>query len=442
MEQDQKDIVIAQLKAENFEYRQKEKDYNSLHKALLDLEHRYKLLQEEKNRTERDSRDRDELSFKKNDSLQSDIRVLNASIDEKRILIKDLNSELLALKDLTNAKNLEISRVKHELEEGIARNNELKKSKRHLEDEWSIESDKKKNANIEIDRLNVLNDELSKAEADVAGKAKDNELEIYRLSKRIDELNGQITDTEEIKKQKEIELRVTFEDKENNQKEIDRLLLLNDDYAKDNKSLDSKSKELEYEILKVNKRLDSTFDDIGFKDKDLKQLRAGLSYAQEKGYENKEQIKKVQKDNEFLQSLLEKYRGDIDFQRRLRNEEVSKKIELEQEKKLLEREVMSKQLEAHSAKKELEKIQDVKERLLDDHYQMNQELGALKDHAGLLESQNKNVNNVISNLHSYTESLKLLWKPMRKSDRSFIASLTLIISKLKTKKNYSIRSRR
>lgn len=45
---DHKDLVISQLKAELFELRKNEKDYNELHTKLNNLEHRYNLLQEEK----------------------------------------------------------------------------------------------------------------------------------------------------------------------------------------------------------------------------------------------------------------------------------------------------------------------------------------------------------------------------------------------------------
>lgn len=48
VESDQKDLIISQLKAELFELRQNERDYNELHTKLNNLEHRYNLLQEEK----------------------------------------------------------------------------------------------------------------------------------------------------------------------------------------------------------------------------------------------------------------------------------------------------------------------------------------------------------------------------------------------------------
>ncbi len=48
VENDQKDLLIAQLKAEAFEMRQRERDYRALHQSFMDLEHRYNLIKEER----------------------------------------------------------------------------------------------------------------------------------------------------------------------------------------------------------------------------------------------------------------------------------------------------------------------------------------------------------------------------------------------------------
>ena len=44
IENDQKDLLIAQLKAEAFELRQKERDYRQLHEEFVNLTHKYNLL--------------------------------------------------------------------------------------------------------------------------------------------------------------------------------------------------------------------------------------------------------------------------------------------------------------------------------------------------------------------------------------------------------------
>jgi len=47
-ENEQKDLIIAQLKAEAFEMRQKERDYRSLHEQFLNLQHKYNQLVDER----------------------------------------------------------------------------------------------------------------------------------------------------------------------------------------------------------------------------------------------------------------------------------------------------------------------------------------------------------------------------------------------------------
>jgi len=51
-------LIISQLKAELFELRRNEKNYEELHAKLNNLEHRYNLIQEEKMMNEKDFRAR------------------------------------------------------------------------------------------------------------------------------------------------------------------------------------------------------------------------------------------------------------------------------------------------------------------------------------------------------------------------------------------------
>lgn len=48
LESDQKDLLISQLKAEIFELKQRERDYGSLRDQMLNLEHKYRSLLDEK----------------------------------------------------------------------------------------------------------------------------------------------------------------------------------------------------------------------------------------------------------------------------------------------------------------------------------------------------------------------------------------------------------
>lgn len=63
-EKDQKDQLIAQLKAENQQLRQSDREYQELAQHLKSLEHRYKLLYDEKSKNESEFKTRNENSIK------------------------------------------------------------------------------------------------------------------------------------------------------------------------------------------------------------------------------------------------------------------------------------------------------------------------------------------------------------------------------------------
>ena len=56
VDSDQKDLIISQLKADVFELKQNEKDYQDIRVNLNNLEHRHVMLQEEKVKNEKKKR--------------------------------------------------------------------------------------------------------------------------------------------------------------------------------------------------------------------------------------------------------------------------------------------------------------------------------------------------------------------------------------------------
>eukprot|EP00831_Metopus_contortus_P054369 TRINITY_DN45756_c0_g1_i2.p1 TRINITY_DN45756_c0_g1~~TRINITY_DN45756_c0_g1_i2.p1 ORF type:complete len:145 (+),score=49.95 TRINITY_DN45756_c0_g1_i2:132-566(+) len=61
LEEERKDIIIRQLERENNELRQKERDYYILNSQLVDLEHRFRMLQEEKLRAQKDTIEKQDM---------------------------------------------------------------------------------------------------------------------------------------------------------------------------------------------------------------------------------------------------------------------------------------------------------------------------------------------------------------------------------------------
>lgn len=55
-ENEQKDVIIAQLKAEVFELKRIESDYQKLNALIIELGDKYELLQQDKDRAEKEQR--------------------------------------------------------------------------------------------------------------------------------------------------------------------------------------------------------------------------------------------------------------------------------------------------------------------------------------------------------------------------------------------------
>ena len=386
--------MIAQLKAENFEYRQKEKDYNTLHNQLLDLEHRFRLLQDEKNLAERESRDREDVHYKNNDELHADIRTLKLALEDKQKDVKNAVTDLAAYKGLVDDKGAEISDLKKDVANCAADNAELLRAKKNAETDLAVVFDGKKAAQTEGDRVALSNERTTAAEAQTAERLTQNRLESAELQRKIERVNGLITDLGAVKRGKDADIGVTLQGKSSNQLEADRLVSINAQLQDDNRNLEISAKDSELLLAKQRQKLDDALVVLSGNEKELLVARAGLSSADGKALETGDRARKLLRENEVLQSLLDKYRGDVELQRKLRLAETSKKLELEEDKKKLEREVIHKELEAHSAKRELERVHSDHGRLLDDHQQLSQELGAIKEHAELLESQNVNVSSL------------------------------------------------
>jgi hypothetical protein len=64
LESDQKDLLISELKAENFELRNKERHYHHMHDTIGAIEHDCAIISEEKRAMEEDMRRRSEADGK------------------------------------------------------------------------------------------------------------------------------------------------------------------------------------------------------------------------------------------------------------------------------------------------------------------------------------------------------------------------------------------
>jgi chromosome segregation ATPase len=372
--------------------RQKDRDYNLLNSQLLDLEHRFKLLQEEKIRMDADAREKEDLQYKKNSNLQEELRSANDLLAELERKTRDLSSDLTAHKALTDEKNGEITKIKRDITNVDAENTRLLREKRNAEADLATVKDGQNAARSEGETLSSYNNKLMEAKALEEKKLREAELEVATLSRRLREAQGELEDTQTLRIQKEKDLEVAQDIKQSSELEADSLYVKNKKLQDEKADWQIRNKDLELQVKKVNAKIDDLSVLIDSREKDARSTRLSANSAENNGLALKEEIFKFKKDNETYSLLLDKYRSDVDIQKKLREEESLRKVQLSGEKKKLEREALLKDIEARSAKKELEKIQESHDRLLDSKIQASQELDAIKQHAELLESQNTLVN--------------------------------------------------
>ena len=388
MEQDAKDITIATLKADNFELRKSERNYNVLNSQLLDLEHRFKLLQEEKYRAERDAKEHEALLYQKTDNLNGELRLANDALLSRQKEVKDIDTELYAYKGLLEEKGSVLNSLKKELADLDLGNSTLAREKRLVESDLLVSRDSKMKAEAEVDNLAAVNDRILKNKQETEARAHETEEEVAALRRKLEDLEVQIDITKKDKAQKEAELSVVLDAKAANQNEAGKTSFLNSKLYEETKDLSNKAKDMEVQLFRLKQRYEDSLAMLEIKDKDLAKAENGLNFTEDRNTTANAELKKLKQENEALQRLLDSYRKDVDFQKRLREEETAKKLELEYEKRKLTNEALSKEIEARVAKRELEKVKDTHGQLLDDKLNINQELDALRQHAEVLESQN------------------------------------------------------
>jgi hypothetical protein len=391
LEEDQKCIILAQLKAENFELMQKERDYDILRTQLLDMEHRFRILQEDKMREEKEAHLKEEQAMIRNENIQAEIIKLRGLLDDKQAVLKDIEIDISRAKRMGEAKNTEALQFKNELATASEKSVYLYREKKLVETDLSASHAGKLSAQQEAESLELENKRLSLAESEAKERLKDCDMEVARLNRKLNDISIEIDAARKQLSLKDKELESSLEGKTMNQREANSFASINQKLSDERTSLNLKVRDLEIQWKKAKQELDDTMSLLNIKEKDLKNARMGKISSEEKSLAARTELYKLKKENENLHFLLDKYRGDADFQKRLTEEEAKKKIDVAKEKQKLETEAILKEIEARKAKEELMKVQDRHEMLLDNKIQMSQELNALKQHADVLESQNMSV---------------------------------------------------
>ena len=379
------------MKAENFELKQKEREYNVIKSQISDLEHRFRLVQEEKSRMDADAKERQDLQYRKTSTLQENLKRSNIALADIETEIRDQTRKLDEQKVLIDSRNEEIIRLRKTLNDLADEGERIQRAKNLLELELKNAREEHRAVERQVSGFVEESEQLKRVKAIEEDRMREAEAEVEQLRRRLRDIQAMSSGVEQEHAQKVKEIDETGQLQRYTQGEIDTLTVKNRQLQDDNEILGKKMEELEGQLRLANRKLDDVSRLVDEKEKELKQARGGAAQASGQELATREELRKFRQENENLQILLDKYKNDAQFHKRLREEEVNTKLKLEEEKQKLSREARMKELEAQNARRELERYQDSHGQLLEERMMTAQELEALKEHANLLESQNENV---------------------------------------------------
>jgi chromosome segregation ATPase len=212
IESDQKDLVVSQLKAELFELRQNERDYNELHSKLNNLEHRYNLLQEEKSLNEREFKNRNELNLRTINNLKSDIDTLKQELNVLSADAQDLRFDNQSINEIVNNRSSEIGQLKAELGDLSDNNSHLAMEKKDLETQISRVRTENRENNLELEETNHQ-----------IGEATERRNKFERLIRELEYENERLEKTNEDFQRQQDGLRLEIRNKVDNTKYNEQL---------------------------------------------------------------------------------------------------------------------------------------------------------------------------------------------------------------------------
>jgi len=372
----------------------------------MDLELRFKQLQEEKTYFENELEEQENQSTYQNDNTQTQIHKTHRMLAEKEKELKDIDASVYAYKTILDEKDIELEQLRKEQQIFENNNIEITKHIHKLEDEVRVIDEERLKVEKEVEDLGIVNEQLKNNCVKLANRAKSTEQDVISLKRGIEESETHLEIIGRQKLQKELELDTSINIKQTNSVEADRLNLINGEIEMEIRSLNVQVEDLESKVVKFNQQYDDCVFVLDSKDKECARLKSLHNYAEDKNLVVKGELQKAQKENDTLQRFLDQYRADVNFQKKLHEIESVKKAELELEKKRLENEAINKKIEVHKTKEQLERVKDTHVSLLEDKMQMNEELKALKHHTEVLHNQNRQLNNELDNFVNTDEVVR------------------------------------
>lgn len=114
-ENDQKDIIISQMKSEVFELKRIEVDYQKLNALIFELGEKYELLQQDKDRAEKEQRIKNDIDKNTILDLREEIDLLKVNLQKACLHIEELIRENTLKKRMNDARLAEVQQISLEI---------------------------------------------------------------------------------------------------------------------------------------------------------------------------------------------------------------------------------------------------------------------------------------------------------------------------------------
>lgn len=398
VESDHQFLWNCQIKKENLEINSNLKDHELLSVKFIELEKHYSTLEEEKKVTESAFLNKEKEQRLIIEDLLSEIMRSRKALNERQIEIIEIKSSISAHSDLLRIKNAEIDELTRSFQATNLMTQNIRSNINNLTNELEVEKESKFTILGNLDKSRYYNNSLFLERRMQEEKIKKYELELGQNCKKLNHAVDENKLLSAEKRNLEADVGLQKEARYNIQKEVERMVLLNTKLLDDKRALELKARELEGFIITLDGKIKNTINLIHLKEKEIQDAKNSINYTEVKNFEALEQLRKLNKEKETFELLMNQYKKDADLNKKLRDDKAMKALELERQKKKLESIYSSKEMEALIAKKDLEKVGTSHLKLKEDNLYLNQELDALKNHASVLENQNFSLHNEIDNI--------------------------------------------
>eukprot|EP00831_Metopus_contortus_P051576 TRINITY_DN432_c0_g1_i1.p1 TRINITY_DN432_c0_g1~~TRINITY_DN432_c0_g1_i1.p1 ORF type:complete len:459 (-),score=100.74 TRINITY_DN432_c0_g1_i1:151-1527(-) len=391
LEQDVLDIELARLKAENYELRQAEREYDILDAQVFDLEHRCSMLEEETKRELLDSNERTTLLARENSIKEEKCSYMQQRVQENEEQIAKLQEELEKYQILLQSVSTEANDTKGKLQEAGISNYRISQEKRGTDLELELAKREQELANKSVEKLKSVNEVLSNEQDILLAEEAVRKKKALELELELGDIVSKIEFSQKERLGKENEIGSLLDGNARTKKEIEERIVQATRMGREKQDLELKIQEIQLELDRVVGRSNQVERVVREKEEEIGHLKIINRKAEENNAMVKKDAMQLQKDNSALNALLDLQRGVLNEEKRMKEQEMIEQFELSKEKRQLEKEVVYKDFEARRAAQELARANMAQETLLDNKFEMSRELEAVSSHAETLANQNRNL---------------------------------------------------